>query len=229
MTDIQSQVSSNTNAYSFASCRYFCAPCNRQFSQIKVDPTSTTARCPRCNLYADEVAPSSSIPSAQSERRSNVYDERSNVYAEQQNQQRNQRQQQSQPQQRYIYVQDAFGNVFLQPVVESQMVLNQFFGNPFGGLFNFFVPNDEGLIEEFLRDDPNNHGPAPASEEAINKLEQVQYNCEGAEIKCCPVCQEDYNHGENLVRLPCKHEYHNDCVKPWLAKHNSCPMCREQI
>jgi len=225
MTDIQSQVSSNTNAYSFSSCRYFCVPCNRQFSQIKVDPTSATARCPRCNLYADEVAPSTSTPTAQREPRSNVYAEqsqpRSNVYT-QQSQQRNQPQ-------RYIYVQDAFGNVFLQPVVDSQMVFNQFFGNPFGGFFNFFVPNEEVLVEEFLRNDPNNYGPAPASEEAINKLEQVQYNAEGAEIKCCPVCQEDYNHGENLVRLPCKHEYHNDCVKPWLAKHNSCPMCRQQI
>jgi hypothetical protein len=225
MTDIQSQVSTNTNAYSFSSCKYFCTSCNRQFSQIKVDPTSTTARCPRCNLFCDEVSPSSSRPTAPTQQ------PRTNTFSQQQGQQN----QQQRGGQSYIYVQDAFGRVFLQPVNQGGqggMEYNQFFGNPFGGFFNFFnsfVPNDEVLIEEFLRNDPNEYGPAPASEEAINKLQQVQYHPEGAEIKCCPVCQEDYHHGENLVRLPCKHEYHNDCVKPWLAKHNSCPMCREQI
>jgi len=226
MTEVQSQISTNTNnAYSFSSCKYFCTNCNRQFSQIKVDPTSTTARCPRCNLYADELPASSSRPAAQTQERTQPYP--------QENQQRSQNQQQQRGAQQYIYVQDAFGNVYLQPVIQRETYSQPAFMNPFAGFFNNFFSfapaYDEAYIEEFLRNDPNNHGPAPASEEAINKLEQVQYNAEGAEIKCCPVCQEDYNQGENLVRLPCKHEYHGDCVKPWLNKHNSCPMCRQQI
>ena len=32
----------------------------------------------------------------------------------------------------------------------------------------------------------------------------------------CSVCKEDFTAGESLLKLPCKHLYHKDCVIPWL-------------
>ena len=32
----------------------------------------------------------------------------------------------------------------------------------------------------------------------------------------CSVCKEDFTPGEHLMKLPCKHLYHKDCVIPWL-------------
>ena len=29
--------------------------------------------------------------------------------------------------------------------------------------------------------------------------------------------------------LPCAHNLHNDCLKPWVERANSCPMCRAQF
>ena len=32
----------------------------------------------------------------------------------------------------------------------------------------------------------------------------------------CAVCKDEYGLDENVLKLPCKHLFHVDCVKPWL-------------
>lgn len=98
-----------------------------------------------------------------------------------------------------------------------------------------FVPggpssNDyERLIEEFLRNDPNNYGAAPATQENISKLKEFEYKPEICKNIDCTVCQEDYKKGDKLVSLPCGHNYHKDCVTEWLVRHDSCPVCRKSL
>jgi hypothetical protein len=46
---------------------------------------------------------------------------------------------------------------------------------------------------------------------------------------CCPVCTEDFVAGVEAVRLPCHHHYHRECIKPWLQKRSTCPLCRFQL
>lgn len=29
--------------------------------------------------------------------------------------------------------------------------------------------------------------------------------------------------------LPCGHDLHNDCLKPWVERANSCPICRQSF
>lgn len=45
----------------------------------------------------------------------------------------------------------------------------------------------------------------------------------------CPVCTCEYEVGDKVQTLPCKHKYHPHCVKPWLDKHNTCPLCRTEM
>ena len=43
----------------------------------------------------------------------------------------------------------------------------------------------------------------------------------------CAVCVECIT--SDLVRLPCDHKFHLDCVKPWFQEHDTCPTCREAL
>ncbi|EOD30504.1 hypothetical protein EMIHUDRAFT_232862 [Emiliania huxleyi CCMP1516] len=31
------------------------------------------------------------------------------------------------------------------------------------------------------------------------------------------------------VRLPCRHTFHEECLRAWLSKHNTCPTCRAKL
>lgn len=45
----------------------------------------------------------------------------------------------------------------------------------------------------------------------------------------CGVCQCEYVNEQILIRLPCRHCFHQECVTPWLESHDTCPMCRAQV
>ena len=38
-------------------------------------------------------------------------------------------------------------------------------------------------------------------------------------------------HGNEMIAhlLPCGHNLHNDCLKPWVERANSCPICRQSF
>ena len=43
----------------------------------------------------------------------------------------------------------------------------------------------------------------------------------------CPICLEEYKHGERVLMHPvCYHIFHPHCLKAWLRSHASCPLCR---
>ena len=49
------------------------------------------------------------------------------------------------------------------------------------------------------------------------------------DVATCAVCLCDFAHGELSVLMPCAHPYHEACLLPWLAKHNTCPSCRYEL
>jgi hypothetical protein len=57
--------------------------------------------------------------------------------------------------------------------------------------------------------------------------------CMNLEMMCeqpsCPICSEDYTVTESVLRLPCTHVYHQNCVMPWLESKKTCPICRYEL
>lgn len=43
----------------------------------------------------------------------------------------------------------------------------------------------------------------------------------------CPICLEDYLHGDFLVESCCYHLFHQRCAEDWRLKKSSCSICRK--
>ncbi|XP_058979533.1 E3 ubiquitin-protein ligase goliath-like isoform X1 [Musca domestica] len=50
-----------------------------------------------------------------------------------------------------------------------------------------------------------------------------------AESDCCAICIEAYKASDLIRVLPCKHEFHKNCIDPWLIEHRTCPMCKLDV
>lgn len=42
----------------------------------------------------------------------------------------------------------------------------------------------------------------------------------------CSVCLEQVNAGELIRTLPCLHQFHVNCIDPWLRQQGTCPVCK---
>lgn len=45
----------------------------------------------------------------------------------------------------------------------------------------------------------------------------------------CNICQFEYRDGEKVMHLPCKHQFHPDCIKGWFKENRTCPVCRYEV
>lgn len=50
--------------------------------------------------------------------------------------------------------------------------------------------------------------------------------------ECCSICLGEWDDeecvGMNIVRLPCLHAFHEECLMEWLHGNTHCPMCRDE-
>ncbi|KAG9147982.1 hypothetical protein Leryth_003579 [Lithospermum erythrorhizon] len=77
---------------------------------------------------------------------------------------------------------------------------------------------------------PDNNSNAPACKVAVESMPVVEIEPShvGAELDCS-VCHEEFEMGSEAREMPCKHLYHSECIIPWLAIRNSCPICRHEL
>ncbi|CAA2990315.1 E3 ubiquitin- ligase CIP8 [Olea europaea subsp. europaea] len=87
----------------------------------------------------------------------------------------------------------------------------------------------EALLQNLVENDNGGRrGAPPASKEAVEGLENMLIGKEETS-RACAICKESLNVGDKAKKLPCGHEYHGDCIVPWLSSRNSCPICRFEL
>ncbi len=47
----------------------------------------------------------------------------------------------------------------------------------------------------------------------------------------CSICFDDFVEEDTVVSMPCssRHVFHERCVKEWLSRDDSCPLCRSSL
>ncbi|XP_010517327.1 PREDICTED: probable E3 ubiquitin-protein ligase RHC2A [Camelina sativa] len=72
----------------------------------------------------------------------------------------------------------------------------------------------------------------PASKSAIEALPVIEIDpnhLQSDSQSHCAVCKENFVLKSSAREMPCNHIYHPDCILPWLAIRNSCPVCRHEL
>ena len=98
----------------------------------------------------------------------------------------------------------------------------------------YFITFDESIqINEAVRESLDS---APiikkVCQKYINTLEETdlrdkEYKHILNENRMCVICQ-DFLNGV-IIRLPCEHMYHKDCILSWFHNKNTCPECRYEF
>jgi len=67
--------------------------------------------------------------------------------------------------------------------------------------------------------------------ETISALPHVTWASGAQQNKCseCALCLEEYIEGEEVLKLPCSHLFHEGCIGPWFVKSLSCPLCQKEV
>ncbi|KAK8622359.1 hypothetical protein V6N13_117279 [Hibiscus sabdariffa] len=65
------------------------------------------------------------------------------------------------------------------------------------------------------------------SADSIASLPTITYKAGNNDS--CVICRVDYEEGESLTALSCKHSYHPECINNWLKINKVCPVCSAEV
>ena len=69
------------------------------------------------------------------------------------------------------------------------------------------------------------------SDEQFNNLECTSFKeLNLNENKECLICIENFNDDDDVIKIPCNHIFHKNCIKSWVCEEsNKCPICRVEV
>ncbi len=79
---------------------------------------------------------------------------------------------------------------------------------------------------------PPRRGVPPASSRILESLPEVVITADDLieeGNRECSICLEEQCIGRKGCKLPCGHLYHRLCLRDWLTKHCTCPVCRFEL
>lgn len=69
--------------------------------------------------------------------------------------------------------------------------------------------------------------PPPLTQAALCSLEPTWLAADADDS--CSICLEGMCRGEEAMQLACQHAFHAACLRTWLARSGSCPLCKHAV
>lgn len=69
--------------------------------------------------------------------------------------------------------------------------------------------------------------PPPLAQAVLCSLEPTWLAADADDS--CSICLERMCEGEEALQLSCQHAFHAACLRPWLARSGSCPLCKHAV
>lgn len=69
----------------------------------------------------------------------------------------------------------------------------------------------------------------PADEAELQRSTTTCVHRKGDEPGQCSVCLCEFEHGDSLRTMRCRHRFHMACVDQWLAQSGQCPVCKQTV
>ena len=80
--------------------------------------------------------------------------------------------------------------------------------------------------------DPNEYEDVIVTldDDDYNKLQSIKYSeLNEEEEKKCSICLVGFENDDMLLKLPCDHYFHKQCIEEWLKEYDyKCPVCRHE-
>ncbi|XP_015084087.1 E3 ubiquitin-protein ligase SDIR1-like [Solanum pennellii] len=86
----------------------------------------------------------------------------------------------------------------------------------------------DGRIMLALEESSSVDGMVPASESSIKLLEPMEDDERNSNDECL-VCLDELGEETNVLRLPCSHMFHAQCITKWLQNSHYCSLCRFEM
>ncbi|KAK8481439.1 hypothetical protein V6N11_024962 [Hibiscus sabdariffa] len=113
------------------------------------------------------------------------------------------------------------GTLCLRCLMQAVLTETDFNGDT---LLTRALTESASASSEFER---NNYGMVAAREASIEEMvKRVEIE---AGDKTCVICLNELEVGFEAARMPCSHDFHDDCIKKWLRQSHYCPICRFEM
>ncbi|XP_075989156.1 uncharacterized protein LOC142985087 [Anticarsia gemmatalis] len=64
-------------------------------------------------------------------------------------------------------------------------------------------------------------------DEQMAMIRQEQFRERSWTLEECSICFDVMLRNQEVTRLPCAHNFHTECILPWLQEKQTCPNCRK--
>lgn len=71
--------------------------------------------------------------------------------------------------------------------------------------------------------------PEPACTTFLAGLHARPHSLQAGEASTCAICTDHMELGAPVITLSCGHPFHEDCLRQWLARRHTCPICRLEL